>query len=364
MTTETDSPTPNFLFVVCQVGAEIALKAEMARLWPDFRASFSRPGFVTFRLPNGASWDPAVNLGSTFARTYGLSLGKASGETGEDLAVSVWQLAASQRLDHLHVWERDRRMPGSGGFEPGPTVLAEEIAAKIVEARPAGLRAPPTNQVAAAGQSVLDCILVEPGEWWLGTHQAASPPSRWPGGVWRANPPTEPISRAYFKMEEALKWSRLPIERNDICAELGAAPGGAAQALLARGASVIGIDPAEVDPRLAEYPGFTHVRKRAADMKRREFKGVRWLSVDSNVAPESVLAEVAAIVTHESVHVRGLLLTLKLIDWDFADRIPEYTEQIRSWGYEYIRCRQLSYNRREFCVAALRKRSMRRPPRK
>ena len=42
-----------FLFVACQAGAEAALKGEMARLWPTFRLAFSRPGFVTFKLPDG-----------------------------------------------------------------------------------------------------------------------------------------------------------------------------------------------------------------------------------------------------------------------------------------------------------------------
>jgi 23S rRNA (cytidine2498-2'-O)-methyltransferase len=165
-------------------------------------------------------------------------------------------------------------------------------------------------------------------------------------------------------MEEALAWSRLPIKRGDLCAELGVAPGGSAQALLVRGISVLGIDPAEVDPRLHAYPGFTHVLKRAADMRRREFRGVRWLCADSNVAPPSTLKDVEDIVTHRSVHICGLLLTLKLLEWEFANDIPEYVARIRGWGYEYVRCRQLSLNRQEFCVAALRRRSLRRPSRR
>ena len=46
-------PTAQFIFTVCQIGTESALKDEIAREWPDFRFSYSRPGFVTFKLPEG-----------------------------------------------------------------------------------------------------------------------------------------------------------------------------------------------------------------------------------------------------------------------------------------------------------------------
>ena len=86
------------------------------------------------------------------------------------------------------------------------------------------------------------------------------------------------------------------------------APGGASQALLARGLLVTGIDPAQVDPRVLSHPNFTHVRKRAADVRRREFRGVTWLTADMNVDPQATLDAVAAIVTYPTVEIRGLLL--------------------------------------------------------
>jgi 23S rRNA (cytidine2498-2'-O)-methyltransferase len=74
-----------------------------------------------------------------------------------------------------------------------------------------------------------------------------------------------------------------------------------------------------------------------------------------NVAPRYTLDTVEAIVTHREVNIRGLLLTLKLLDWDLAERIPEYLERIRSWGYAQVRARQLAHNRQEICVTALRR---------
>ena len=51
-----------FLFVTCQVGAEKAVKGEVAQRWPEFRLAFSRPGFLTFKLPETQYLTPDFNL--------------------------------------------------------------------------------------------------------------------------------------------------------------------------------------------------------------------------------------------------------------------------------------------------------------
>ena len=113
-------------------------------------------------------------------------------------------------------------------------------------------------------------------------------------------------------MEEGLRWSQLPIPRGARVAEIGSAPGGASQALLARGCVVTGIDPAEMAPAVLNHPRFTHIRRRSMEVRRRDFQKIRWLTADMNVAPEYTLDAVEAIVTHPRVSIRGLLLTLKL----------------------------------------------------
>ena len=135
-------------------------------------------------------------------------------------------------------------------------------------------------------------------------------------------------------------------------AEIGSAPGGASQALLARGLVVTGIDPAEMAPAVLSHPRFTHIRRRSMEVRRRDFQKIRWLTADMNVAPEYTLDAVEAIVTHPRVSIRGLLLTLKLPQWELAARLPEYLARIRSWGYNLVQARQLQYDRREVCVAA------------
>ena len=162
-------------------------------------------------------------------------------------------------------------------------------------------------------------------------------------------------------MEEALRWSQLPIPPGARCAEIGSAPGGSSQALLDRGFSVIGVDPAAMHPAVMNHPRFTHVRRRVVQASRREFRKVRWLMADMNVAPKYTLDAVEAIVTHRDVSIRGLLLTLKLTDWAFAEELPAYGARVRDWGYDVVRMRQLQHNRQEVCLAALQEPFRRKP---
>ena len=87
----------------------------------------------------------------------------------------------------------------------------------------------------------------------------------------------------------------------------------------------------------------------------RAFRKVRWLTADMNVAPNFTLDAVESIVTHADVNIRGMLLTLKLPQWDLAAEVPGYLQRIGGWGFNRVMARQLAYNRREICVAALQK---------
>jgi 23S rRNA (cytidine2498-2'-O)-methyltransferase len=352
---------PDFLFTVCQAGAEAALKQEVAREHAAFRFAFSRPGFVTFRVPSGAARGGEFRLAATFARTWGFSVGKVIAADQQQSARDFWNALverfAAERLaqfEHLHTWERDRALPGDFQFEPGVTPAAQAVGDILLEHRPTVEKpwSPLLNEHASADDFVLDCVIVEPNEWWLGWHRASSFETRFPGGVPHVTAPPNMISRAYLKMTEALLWAELPIQRGDRCVEIGSAPGGSCQTLLDRGCIVTGIDPAEMDPRVLANPRFTHVRARAKEVKRSAFRAVRWLTADANVAPKYTLDTVEAIVTYAQTHIEGLLLTLKLTDPALAADLPSFEKRIRSWGYRRVRARQLAFNRQEVCVVA------------
>jgi len=117
----------------------------------------------------------------------------------------------------------------------------------------------------------------------------------------------------------------------------------------------MGIDPAKMDQAVLANPNFTHIKMRGADVRRREYREVRYLAADINVAPQYTLDTVEDIVTHPDVNIRGLILTLKLLEWKLADQLPQNLDRIRSWGYSQVRARQLHHNRQEICIAAVRK---------
>jgi 23S rRNA (cytidine2498-2'-O)-methyltransferase len=349
-----------FLFAACQPGSEAALKGDVARRNPGLRFAFSRPGFVTF----GVAEDSPPTLRSPFARTWGDSLGKVTCADMTELARGFWTLVATRlepdalaRCRHLHVWQRDRALPGDDGFDAAIETPVDTAGAQLLAQHPGSAMSLSLNTEAQADESVLDCVLVEPHEWWVGWHRTASPETRWPGGV-PLLAPAGMISRAYLKLEEALRWSELPIRPGDRCVEIGSAPGGSCAALLERGCIVTGIDPAEMDPAVLANPRFTHLRTRARDVPRAVFRDARWLMSDSNVAPKHTLDTVEAIVTAPDVRLEGLVLTLKLTDPKLAAQLPAFHKRIRGWGYERVRARQLAFNRREVCVVATERRGV------
>jgi 23S rRNA (cytidine2498-2'-O)-methyltransferase len=343
-----------FLFVIAQSGSERPLKNEIAREHPELRFAFSRPGFVTFRLPDEPRRGFALR--SVFARTWGYSLGRVGGADDAQLARAAWRLVDEQRLEgpirHAHVWSRDRPLPGDEGYDGAADELARSVGALLVEHAPDRAEPSQVNSVAAAGDVVLDCVLVERDEWWLGWHRAEAPETRWPGGVPPIALPARLISRAYLKIVEALEWSELPIAPGDRCVEVGSSPGGSCLALLERGLLVTGIDPAEMDAEVLAHPGFTHVRARAKDVQRGVFRDCRWLVMDAIVAPNYTLDTLEGVVAQGGARPEGLVLTLKLTDPKLAEKLPQIAERIRRYGYRRVRMRQLAFNRQEVCAVA------------
>jgi 23S rRNA (cytidine2498-2'-O)-methyltransferase len=130
--------------------------------------------------------------------------------------------------------------------------------------------------------------------------------------------------------------------------------------MLERGLLVVGIDPAEVDPLVAEHPNFLHVRRRSTEVPKKDFSRARWLAVDMNVPPSYTLDAVEDVVRNKTDTIRGMVLTLKLAEWSLAEDIREFVDRVRSWGYRDVRTRQLAFNRQEICLIALRSRAQRR----
>jgi 23S rRNA (cytidine2498-2'-O)-methyltransferase len=361
-----------FVFMTCRAGAEAALKQEVTRIEPNWRPSFSRPGFLTFKNGGEQPIDERrlAERSWTFAYTAGASLGRLAGELLADLVRQFWEHPEVSKLAHsdetldLHVWQREPESADDDGLETYVTPLCTEIESALRAAAPESAKIARTvaehRKTSPRNCRVLDVVLVEPGEWWIGYHTAVKTTERWPGGAIPVRLPAHAVSRAYAKLEEAIQWSGLPLATEEECVEVGCAPGGASQALLDRGLFVTGIDPADVDPVVLEHARFRHLKKRGSDVRRKEFTGVRWLVADMNIAPQDTLDEVEAIVRHPNVSIRGMVLTLKFSDWDVARELPKFIARVRGWGYRDVRSRQLVTGGQEICLVALRRKALRR----
>ncbi len=349
-----------FVFVVCQSGATSAVRKEILSAdlnGANLKLAYSQPGFVTFKNDAESPLPEKFWLPSTLTRTCGWSLGKVVGEQGEQLTEQIISNPMLGQCQHVHVFERETRTPGDKGFEPGISELAK-AATKLVQS---AIHDHPSlskkdfmfNRVAKTDEPIFDIVINQPNEWWYGYHFATTRQARWPGGVPLIDTSEEKISRAYYKLKEALLWSGIQIRPNEVCAEIGSSPGGACQLLLEMGAKVIAIDPAELEPELLENKNLTYIRRRGREVKKRDFRDVKWLMADLNIAPTYTLDTVEEIVTHADVDVNGMLLTLKIADWKLVDDIPKYIARVKKMGFGVVKTRQLAFNRQEFCLMAI-----------
>jgi 23S rRNA (cytidine2498-2'-O)-methyltransferase len=339
------APNNPFLFTVCQTGAEPALKKELARHHPELKFAYSRPGFVTFKSEKPLP--PDLVLGSVFARAYGFTLGKSVG----DPAPLLERARSLPSPACVHVFERDQHVPGDEplGFDKGAWARAASDRVRLAAA--AASLPIRLNEEAKDGESVLDLIVVDENEWWMGEHRQGPGHSPFPGGRPRILSPAAAPSRAYLKLEEAIRWSGARMKPGDIAIEVGSAPGGASYALLARGLRVVGIDPGRMDPVVLESRDFAHVRKPVAEVAREELpEDAQWLLLDMNVAPSVSLYAVDRLAAMYSHSLLGLLLTVKLNTWKVADEIPGMIEHVRSMGMAKARATQLASNRQEIFI--------------
>ncbi|MFO0574504.1 MAG: SAM-dependent methyltransferase [Polyangia bacterium] len=348
-----------FVFAVCQLGAEVAAKAEVARLRPHWRLAFSRPGLLTWKCEPAVAPDEA--LAAVFVRAYGVSLGRA-GDAAELAALlrrtpGLLEAAAGSPL-RLHVFERDRAKPGdeAPGDSYGP--FAAAVRKQLLAALPAGLLGPePTPRL---GDLVLDVVVAAPGAagdaepWLVGLHTHGPGRSVHPGGRVPLQLPPDAPSRAWLKLEEGLVLSGLPLRPGEVAVEIGSAPGGASWALLQRGLRVIGVDPGEMAESVLRHPRFTHLKQTLGELRREQLpRRVDWLLLDVNLAPQVALHQVRRVVSTLRDTLRGALLTLKLNDWQLAAQVPQLLARVQAMGFVDVQARQLATNRQELCVAAL-----------
>jgi 23S rRNA (cytidine2498-2'-O)-methyltransferase len=333
------SPSTAFLFAITNAGSEKPLKLEVEARGLGWRPSYQRRGFATYKAPlddQTFTFDQ-LEVALAFSRRLCLSVGKFSTkpearqalqETGAELVHEIrWFEKHFHHAEDAQPW----LMPSQG-----------QILGTVVE--------------------------ISPTEFWAGLHRHGALQSPYPGGNSGLVMPTQSPSRAWLKLEEAVRFFGLPFYPRDIVIEVGCAPGGVLLALLDRGISVIGVDPAKLADILAKStvpelptgpspnPWLYHCRKPAALVGKRDLAApVTWFMSDMNQAPAIAIKECGRMIKMCGT-IRNALITLKLKDLaEVADRDAWFAE-LRAMGFQEIRLQQLEVHHHELVLLAQQRR--------
>jgi 23S rRNA (cytidine2498-2'-O)-methyltransferase len=176
--------------------------------------------------------------------------------------------------------------------------------------------------------------------------------SDWPGGAVRFRREEGMLSRAAFKLLEAERAFKLPLDRFTNALDLGAAPGGWTSVLLDRGLKVTAVDPAAMDPSLEDHPRMHHLRRNAADLS---FPPGTFdlLVCDMSWDPHRTCRLVSALAPALTAGASAII-TLKLM---YRKPMQTLKELLQEYGesWEIRRVKQLFHNREEVTIWVRRK---------
>ena len=180
----------------------------------------------------------------------------------------------------------------------------------------------------------------------LGLSLASHNISDWAGGVRRFRREKEQVSRAEFKMLEALEAFRIDLPVGGVALDLGAAPGGWTRVLRQKGQFVTAVDPAELHPRLAADRGVRH-KKMTAEAYLREGPDafdllVNDMRMDARASAHMMNAFADFLYPHAEA-----LMTLKL--GKTAAALKPACAILRE-SYTILHMRQLFHNRNEVTI--------------
>jgi 23S rRNA (cytidine2498-2'-O)-methyltransferase len=263
-----------------------------------------------------------------------------------DMAELVSQQAQKEGWQPGDQFSVQARLVEPGMFSYSPFAIKEAVASKLIAAN--GLQ----ENIKAPAQVV--SVVCAGNRAYLGLSTPQQNLSGWAGGMRHYAKRPEQISRAEFKLLEALEVFDLTFPEKGTALDLGAAPGGWSRILLEAGLKVIAVDPANLDPRLY-VPGLEHYRGYAADfLKKAESEGQTFdlicndMRMDALVAA-NLMVEFARLLSPSGFALTTLKLpheTKKLKPATVASRAINILEK----GYSLVRAKQLFHNRQEITV--------------
>jgi len=196
-------------------------------------------------------------------------------------------------------------------------------------------------------------VLCTHDQGYIGVSLGTQNRSLWPGGAHRFQREQGQISRAEFKLLEALSVFQLTLPAHGTALDMGAAPGGWTRVLRQHELQVVAVDPADLDPRIQHEIGVQHIRK----ITQTYLPDAPNFDVIVNDMRMDASESVELMLQARSHLIEGglAILTLKLPEGArAAQRNPEVVRQAidrLSSGFHVVGARQLYHNRSEVTVA-------------
>lgn len=221
------------------------------------------------------------------------------------------------------------------------------------------------EMVAAATSAPLDIrqpeqilsIVIAGGNAYLGVSWVEHNLSNWAGGVHRFARREGQISRAEFKLLEALDVFKITLPDRGRALDLGAAPGGWTAILRQKGFTVVAVDPAELHPSLKQDRGVQHRRLTA------ETYLEKLQTQSSNLSPQSLFSVIVNDMRQDARDSARMMVAyrpylaedgLALMSFKLPEQKPlqvvEHGLEILRQGYVIAGARQLFHNRQEITV--------------
>lgn len=206
---------------------------------------------------------------------------------------------------------------------------------------------------------VVVSVLCTMEEAYIGISLTIDNLSDWPGGARHFAYVPEQISRAEFKLLEALEVFGITLPSQGLALDLGAAPGGWTRILLEAGMQVVSVDPAKLDARLSKHPHLEQYRGYAEDYLEEAIKRRRKFDVITNDmrmdAREAarLLVQASSCLLSDGFIISVLKLPHETPEIDPLKNLKEALGLLQR-HFAIVQARQLFHNRQEVTVLTAR----------
>jgi len=299
-----------------------------------------------------------------------ISLANTERDIGK-LALAIANLPAFQQLERGVHFAVQTRLLQTGGSHINRPYTSGQLNQALAEAI-----AEETGAVESIKKpQVIVSLLCTTEKGYLGISTSEENLSDWPGGMRHFAQTPEQISRAEFKLLEALEVFGVTLPERGRALDLGAAPGGWTRLLLEAGLHVVAVDPAQLDPRLVAprfivgdsfivgEPRLEHYRGYAETYLEDARRGVslpppvrRFDVITNDMRMDAREAARLLVQARQCLRTDGFVIsTLKLPhatrEIDPLKTLKEALSLLRR-HYGIVQARQLFHNRQEVTVVA------------